>query len=82
MIFFLISSGNENNLNKRFCVILGVKTADDRNSSVEPSMVALNFKTVFLTNTVKVTTNWKADAGWQDEEVIDSDWIDGNGSED
>lgn len=65
----------------RFRVILGVNSAADRNSSIEPTMVALDFKTVFTNNSIKVTTNWKTDTGWQQEEVIDSDWIDSKGSE-
>lgn len=62
-------------------MILGVNSAADRNSSIEPTMVALDFKTVFTNNSIKVTTNWKTDTGWQQEEVIDSDWIDSKGSE-
>lgn len=61
-------------------MILGVRTAEDRNSSIEPSMVALEFKTTYLDSVLKVTTNWKTDTGWQDEEVVDSDWIDSKGS--
>lgn len=61
-------------------MILGVRTAEDRNSSIEPSMVALEFKTTFTGSAIKVTTNWKTDTGWQDEEIIDSDWIDSKGS--
>lgn len=64
----------------RFRVILGVNSADDRNSSIEPTMVALDFKTIF-TNVIKVSTNWKTDTGWQQEEVVDSDWINTKGSE-
>jgi hypothetical protein len=44
-------------------------------------MIALEFKTVFLENDIKVTTNWKTDTGWQQEEIIDSDWIDSKGRE-
>ena len=59
-------------------MILGVRTSDDRNSSLEPSMVAFELKTIFLENDIKVTENWKTDAGWK-QEVIDSDWIDSRG---
>lgn len=59
---------------------MGVKTTEDRNTSLEPSMVALEFKTVFHENDIKVTTNWKTDTGWQNEFiVVDSDWIDSKG---
>lgn len=58
---------------------MGVKTAD-RNSSLEPSMAALELKTVFTGDGIRVTTNWKTDTGWQEEEAIDSDWIDFKGS--
>jgi hypothetical protein len=44
-------------------------------------MVAFDFKTVFRSDGIRVTTNWKTNTGWQDEEVIDSDWIDLKGSE-
>jgi len=60
----------------RFRVILGVKAAEDRNSSLEPSMVAFEFKTKFISSGINVTTNWKTDTGWQNEQTIDSDWID------
>lgn len=60
-------------------MILGVKTTDDRNSSLEPSMIAFELKTIFLENDIKVTENWKTDAGWKQEEVVDSDWIDSRG---
>jgi hypothetical protein len=63
----------------RFKVILGVKVKEDRNSSLEPSMVALDFTTDFLQDDIKVSTNWKTDTGWKNEEVIDSDWIDSKG---
>jgi hypothetical protein len=62
-------------------VILGVKSTEDRNSSLEPSMIALEFKTVFVKNELKVTTNWKTDTGWQQEEIVESDWIDMKGRE-
>ena len=61
-------------------MILAVNAAEDRNSSSEPTMVALEFKTVFNNNATKVSTNWKTDMGWQQEEIIDSDWIDSKGS--
>lgn len=61
-------------------MILGVKTVEDRNTSLEPHMVALDFKTVFLSESIKVTTNWKTDTGWQGEEIVDSDWVDTKGS--
>lgn len=64
----------------RFKVILGVKTVEDRNTSLEPHMVALEFKTEFEGDSTKVTTNWKTDTGWQGEEIIDSDWLDKTGS--
>lgn len=58
---------------------MGVKSTADRNTSVEPTMIALEFKTVFIGNEIKVTTNWKIDTGWKNEEVIDSDWVDSKG---
>ncbi|CRK98621.1 CLUMA_CG012106, isoform A [Clunio marinus] len=42
-------------------------------------MIALEFKTLFVGEKIKATTNWKTDTGWQNEEVIDSDWIDSKG---
>lgn len=44
-------------------------------------MVAFEWKTIFLKNDIKVTSNWKIDTGWKDEESIDSDWIDSRGRE-
>lgn len=64
----------------RFRLLLGVKAEEDRNSSLEPSMIAFEFKTVFITNETRVSTNWKIDTGWQNEQVVDSDWIDMKGS--
>lgn len=65
----------------RFRVVLGVRTAGEKNSSIEPKWVALDFKTIFSTDGIKVTTSWKADGGWQrEEEILDSDWIDLKGS--
>lgn len=59
-----------------------MKTTEDRNASLEPFMIALDFKTVFQDKEIRVTTNWKTDMGWQDEEEIeDADWIDERGSE-
>lgn len=59
---------------------MGVKASEDRNLSAEPTMVALEFKTIFLRDDIKVSTNWKTDAGWQQEDVFDSDWVDSKGS--
>lgn len=64
----------------RFRVILGVKATEDRNLSAEPTMVALEFKTIFLRDDIKVSTNWKTDTSWQQEDVFDSDWVDSKGS--
>lgn len=64
----------------RFRLILGVKAAEDRNSILEPSMIALEFKTLFANNDITVTTNWRIDSGWQQEEELDTDWIDAKGS--
>lgn len=59
-------------------MILGVQSSEDQYSilELEPTMVALDFKTIFSKNDIKVTTSWKTEAGWKYEQFIDSDWID------
>jgi hypothetical protein len=58
--------------------VISAKYAHDKRPNLEPTLIVFELKVSFNNDkSMKITTNWKTDSGWQDEsEIDDTDWID------